>query len=197
MLRRVSHLLVYAVLALMPFTWEFKGLAPADIALGLAAGLWVLALALDWRASAPGLKKLARYWPMGVYALRTVVAACCSESPKLALVKVFQTVEYFVVAIVLLHDFLTSDFRLPTLDGESRKSEVGSRKFCNSSLIPHSSALHNNPRNSQGPSSRATPQHRPRACPLPNRRHAHRRANTVALFDRKPGHKNAGGVKQK
>ena len=125
-LRRAAHLLVYAVLALMPFTWEFKGLAPADVALGLAAGLWVLALALDWKTGAPALRGLARYWPMGLYALWTVVAACFAESPKLALVKVFQTVEYFLVAIVLLHDFLgTTDYGLRTTDFTRRLRNTG------------------------------------------------------------------------
>ena len=113
-LRRASHLMVYVVLGLMAFftEWEFFGkFTPVDAALGVAAGLWGLAAALDWKAFAPSLRGLGRYWPMGLYALWTLVAACFAKEKGLALVKVVQTLEYFVVAVVLLHDFFAADKR--------------------------------------------------------------------------------------
>ena len=56
-LRRAAHVLMYAVLGLMAlFTErEFFKLTPVDVVLGLAVGLWGLAVVLDYfgRARSP------------------------------------------------------------------------------------------------------------------------------------------------
>ena len=112
-LRRAAHAQMYFVLGLMVlFTErEFFKLTPVDIVLGIAAGLWGLSVVLDWQGMKPVLKGLSRYWPMGLYAGWMLISACFAEVPGLALVKVFQTVLYFVVAVILLHDFFTSNER--------------------------------------------------------------------------------------
>jgi len=122
-LRRAAHVLVYAALGLMAlFTErEFFKLTPVDVALGLAAGLWGMAVVLDWKGMAPGLKGLLRYWPMGLYAGWMAVSACFAELPKEAAVKVVQTVLYFVVAVVLLDDFFSGvqEFRSSGVQNDS------------------------------------------------------------------------------
>ncbi|MCL1888441.1 MAG: O-antigen ligase family protein [Kiritimatiellaeota bacterium] len=132
-LRKASHAMMFAVLGLMAFFTEleiFVKFTPVDIALGLAAGLWALSWALG-RARSPSapplgsndrlgnrgaagkglpalpFKDLRRYWPMGLYVLWTLVSACFAQQRGLALVKVFQTLEYYVVALVLLHDLFS------------------------------------------------------------------------------------------
>lgn len=111
-LRKAAHVLMYGVLGLMAFAeWEVRGLTPAELLLGVTAGIWGLALVLDPKGFVPVLKELRRYWAMGLFVGWMVVCACFAEMKGMAWVKVVQWGEYFVVAVVLLHDFFATNRR--------------------------------------------------------------------------------------